>query len=120
MVVKESSRQKKGLNQHEVSRKENVTKSKPSTSHSDLQFSLSTDIEIITNYVSRESLENLYEDCINFKNYISNIIDGIRASKKCKLKRDLQEVEIKFAHGSTEHFHKGISSLKSGLSILRD
>ena len=71
MVVKESSRQKRGLNQHEVSCKQN----------SDLQISLSTDIETITNYVSRESLENLYEDYMNFKNYISNIINRIKASK---------------------------------------
>ena len=61
---------KRGLNQNEVSCKDNATESEPSTSHSDLQISLTTDIETNRNYVNRESLANLYDDYTTSKNIL--------------------------------------------------
>lgn len=61
---------KRGLNQHEVSCKDDATESEPSTSHSDLQISLTTDIETNRNYVNRESLANLYDDYTTSKNIL--------------------------------------------------
>ena len=65
---------KRGLNQHEVSCKDNATESEPSTSHSDLQISLTTDREMNRNYVNRESLANLYDDYRTSKNILETFL----------------------------------------------
>lgn len=62
------------MNQLEVSCKDNATESEPSTSHSDLQISLTTDIETNRNYVNRESLANLYDDCTTSKNRLETFL----------------------------------------------
>lgn len=62
------------MNQLEVSCKDNATESEPWTSHSDLQISLTTDIETNRNYVNRESLANLYDDCTTSKNRLETFL----------------------------------------------